>query len=392
MIRSTKLSIKFANKQKKSNINKFIEEYKIVTKFLIDHLWGMENIPTLVPKSITSKVESWLSQRAIQCAAKQASGIVRGTKQKNKQRLFIYNKLLQENKPKKASKLLKFINKESKPNIKNLEPELDSRFIKFDLNNKTSFDGWITLTCLGNKLKISIPVKKTKHFNSLAGNMKQGLRLSEKHVTIMFEKSVDVKENGCTIGLDIGITTLASTSDNQVTKEDKDGWNLTKIIQRLNKKKKGSKGYFKVQEQRSNFINWSINQLNFSNVKVLKLENIKNVRKGVRTSGFLNRWTYADIKTKLEQTCEKLGVQVLYVCPTYTSQRCSSCGWVRSNNRKGKLFKCGKCNLSLDSDLNGSRNIVANLSPIRDKERLLHKNRIGFYWNEIGQDRIVPVT
>jgi hypothetical protein len=38
-------------------------------------------------------------------------------------------------------------------------------FVKFDFNNKTSFDAWITLSSLGNKLKICIPLNKSKHFN-----------------------------------------------------------------------------------------------------------------------------------------------------------------------------------------------------------------------------------
>ena len=385
MIRSSKLSIKFSNKIKKDNIKLFIDEYKIVTQFFINCLWNLNDIPKLIPKIITNQVDTWLSQRAIQCAAKQASGIVRGSKQKNKQRVHIYNKLLAEGKFRKAKKLKKIIdkNQENKPSIKYIQPELDSRFVKFDFDNKTSFDGWITLTSLGNKLKIQIPIKKTKHFNSLNGNLKCGIRLSEKYVTLIFENKVDNRIDGDILGLDIGIKTIASLSDGQVTKEDQHGWTLTKIIDRLNRKEKGSKGYKKVQRQRSQFINWSINQLNFSKTKKLKLENIKDIRRNKKMNKFLNRWTYTEIKTKLELVCEKFGVQIEYINPTYTSQRCSSCGWVRNSNRKGKLFKCDKCGFSLDSDLNASRNIAIDLPCISKKERLLQKNKIGFYLNEV---------
>lgn len=394
MIRSSKLSIKFANKNKKDNINLFIEEYKNITQCFIDKLWELDKIPVLVPKEITSQVETWLSARAIQCSAKQASGIVRGTKKKNEQRQYIYNKLIEQKLYKKARKLKTIIDKNNsnKPQINSIQPELDSRFVKFNFDNKTSFDGWITLICLGNKFKIKIPVKKTKHFNSLTGMIKSGIRISNNKITFMFEEEIKTKEIGEIIGLDIGIKNIATLSDNQSTKTDVHGWNLSKIIQRINRKKKGSKGYLKVQRHRTNFINWSINQLNLNNVKTLKLEKIKDVRRGVQTSKYLNRWTYTEIKSKLELTCEKLGVQVEYVNPTYTSQRCSSCGWVRSDNRKDKEFKCSQCNFSLDADLNASRNIVANLRPIGVKERLLHKNKTGFYWNEIKQECIVPVT
>ena len=394
MIRSSKLSIKFANTGKKNDVFLFIEEYKKVTSFFIDLLWEQDEIPNLLPKDVTDQAETWLSKRAIQCAAKQASGIARGAIKKNKQRLFVYNKLLEQRLFIKARKLKKIIDKHtsSKPDIKHLNPELDSRFIHFDFENNTFFDGWLTLSSLGNKLKIQIPVKKTKHFNSLSGKLKSGIRLNKKHVTLMFESDVKTRNKGKTLGLDIGINAVATTSDGQFKESDCDEWTFNKIIQRLNKKKKGSKGYAKVQRQRTNFINWNINQLNLSKVKVLKLEDIKHVRRGRRTSKYLSHWTYAEIKGKLEQTCENLGVQVEYVSPTYTSQRCNSCGWVRRSNRQNQEFKCSQCGHATNADLNAARNIATNLRAISNKERLLHKNRIGFYWNEVGQECIVPVA
>lgn len=392
MIRSSKLSNKFSNKEKKNSLNLFIQEYKKVAQFFVDLLWEQDNIPNLLPKSFTNQADTWLSARAIQCVAKQVSGIIRGTKKKNKQRQYIYDKLIESKQYKKARKLKNYITKNQKPNIKNINPELDNRFVKFQFNNKTSFDGWLILSSLGNKLKIKIPLKKTKHFNSLSGDIKSGIRLNEKYTTFMFESDVKVKSEGKTLGLDIGINSVVTTSDNQFKQEDNHGWTFNKIIQRLNKKKKGSKGYNKVQNQRTNFINWNINKLNLDDVKILKLENIKHVRKGKQVSKFLNRWTYAEIKSKLELICEKLGVQVEYVNSTYTSQRCSSCGWVRRSNRKGKEFKCNSCGNTINADFNAALNIVTNLRPIGQKERLLHKNRIGFYWNEARQESIVPVT
>ena len=176
----------------------------------INILWEFENIPSLLPKEITSKINSWLSQRAIQSAGKQASAIIRGTRKKQEKRLFIYNKLIEDGKFKKARKLKVIIDKTkfSKPNLKNVNPELDERFVKQDWNNHTSFDGIITLSSLGNKLKISIPVKKNKHFNKLLnqGEIKKGVRLSTKSITFNFDiPEVPKKEQGEILGLDIGV-------------------------------------------------------------------------------------------------------------------------------------------------------------------------------------------
>jgi len=96
----------------------------------------------------------------------------------------------------------------------------------------------------------------------------------------------------------------------------------------------------------------------------VKLERIQNMRKGKRTNRRLSHWTYTDIFSKLESKCEEQGVLVTKISPTYTSKRCSNCGWTRRNNRNGKEFRCKSCDFTIDADLNASINIAANLKPI----------------------------
>ena len=308
------------------------------------------------------------------------------------------NKLTEEGKTKKAKKLQKIYDnvKVNKPNINTVEPELDSRFVELDIDNNTSFDGWLTLTSLGNKLKVIIPFKKSKHFNKLLlkGKLKTGVRLSKSNLTFMFElPKKEKKDSGNILGIDIGQTTLLSCSDNQVSKKDVHGHDLTSITSKLSRKKKGSKGFKKVDTHRTNYINWSIKQLNLNNIKQIRLEDIKYLRKGKKVSRSLSHWNYKAIFDKLNSYCEDLGVQVITINPTYTSQRCSSCGWTRKSNRKGKLFKCGQCGFTLDADLNASRNIALPDLPVLGKAvRLKHPNKKGFFWNVLGQEPIVPVV
>ncbi len=386
MIKSSKLSIKEANKVKNNDLQNFIKEYQKVCQYFIDITWEMSDIQPLLGKEITQKAQTWLSQRAIQCAAKQASAIVRGTRTKQKQREHKYKELISKGMFKKARKLKKIIDeqKTSKPSLSTIEPELDSRFVKMDFSNDTSFDGWLTLSSLGNKLKIQLPVKKTKHFNMLhsKGSLKSGVRISAHKVTFMFDMpDVAKKDVGVTIGLDIGVKNVFSTSDYQHSKEDNHGWTLDKIQQRLSRRKKGSKGFERAQELRKNYIHWSINRLNLNGVKHLRLEDIRSLRKGSKSSRFLSHWTYTIIYDKLESYSYDHGVHVIRVDPTYTSQRCSKCGWVRKSNRKGKTFKCTSCGFVLDADLNASRNIALELPVISREQRLLRSNRNGFYWN-----------
>jgi len=398
MFRSSKLSLKFSNSTKLENISRFVDEYSNVVQKFVNLIWNIESLPKLLSKEITSQVNTWLSARAIQCAGKQASGIVRGTKTKQTRRLYQIEKFKSEGKFRKAKKLQSIYDKSkiSKPQINGLECELDSRFVKQNFDNNTSFDGWVTLTCLGDKLKIVIPVKKTKHFNKLneLGNRLEGIRLSKNKITFNFEISdPEQRTEGSVLGIDIGKKTAISCSNGFTSEKDVHGHTLDSIIDKLSNKKKGSKGFKKKQAHRTNYINWTINKLNLKNVKQVNIENIKNIRRNKRTSKKLTHWTYTEIFSKVRSTCEELGVPIHEMNPTYTSQRCSVCGWVRSCNRKGKRFKCVSCGFECDADLNASKNIAANLRPIGREERLKKNNIMGFYWmccDSESQERIVP--
>ena len=397
MIRSAKLSLKFANEGKKNEIKHIFAEAKSVAQKFIDVFWEMEKVPTLAPKEITKTIDTWLSARMIQCVAKQASGIVRGTKQKQKRREYMIKKLNDSGKFKNARKVeIAYKNaKISKPTLKTFCLELDSRFVGIDTESKNSFDCWLTLASIGDKIKLKIPLKRTSVFNKWfkRGKIKNGIRLSENDITIMFDvESEKEKKEGEIIGVDIGSKNTISCSNGFFSKPNKHGHDLTTISERLSRKRKGSKGFAKEQAHRDNYINWSIKQLNLSSAKQVNIENIKQLRFKKRSSRKLSHWTYAKIFERLERKCEEEGVLLKRISPTYTSQRCSNCGWTRKRNRKGKSFECDKCGFSLDSDLNASRNISFTLREISKKQRLSRPNIEGFYWPLEGQAPIVPVV
>jgi len=397
MIRSTKTTLKFSNTGKLTKLHSFIDEYQRAVGLCIDVLWAMEKIPTLLPIEITSKIETWLSKRAIQCAGKQASGIVRGTKKKQTARLWQINQFKKLGLMQKAKKLkaIYHANSIAKPNVKELPCELDSRFVQLDLENETSFDGWMTLTSLGNKLKIAIPIKQHKHFNEmiLRGNIKGGVRLSKQDATFMFdiEEPKEI-ETGKTLGIDVGQKTTLSCSDGQVVNADKHGHTYQTICNKLARKKKGSRNFEQSHRHRSDYLRWVVKQLNLTGVSVVNRENIKNLRKFSRTSRKLGHWNYAELFEVLDLKLEERGVRVNRLSPTYTSQRCSACGWVRKTNRSGKKFRCEACSHEQDADLNAAANLALNLRLILAEERLLHKNKAGFYWHAVGEAPMVPHT
>jgi transposase len=406
VIRSSNITVNFSNTGKKINLSVFLKENRRVAGLFIDLLWelGIDSIPEFLPKEFTNKIaeQTWLSARDIQSIGKQVSGIVRGTKTKQAKRQFMYEQLLEQKKFKQARRLLKKINetKVSKPVLKKFNPELDSRFVKVFWKNPGDpgeFDGWLILTCLGDALKLIIPLKKTKHFNKMlerGGVLKPGIRISEKAITFIFDIPTPPKKTeGRIIGIDIGLINTITTSEGFQTQPDKHGHTLRSIVGEIARKKKGSKGFEKACRHRKNFINWSWNQLDLTNVRVIKLENIKNINLGKRTSRLLKHWTCRDIFDKGERISEDSGVQTQKTDHPYTSQRCSPCGWVQKSNRKRKKFKCKSCDFTWDSDLNAAVNIRLDLKvlPKRGSKgwRKLD-NRKGFYWLEVSGSDASP--
>jgi IS605 OrfB family transposase len=395
MIKSSKITTKYSRTTKRSNLNVFIEEYRRVVKTFVDLIWSDETVRPLLDKQFTSQINSWLSQRAIQCAGKQASSIVRGCKAKQNKRLYIINRLNKEGQFKKARKLKEIYlkNTVSKPDISVIQPELDSRFVKIDLAGTTSFDGWITLTSLGNKMSIKIPFKKHKHFNKMleAGKLKSGIRVSNTACTFIFDVPEPIPVvAGKTLGIDIGQKTTLSCSNGVAVEADSHGHTYQSICQKLARKKKDSIAFKRAQKHRSNYIRWCVNQVDLSGIKQVNLENIKYLRKGKRTRRSLGHWNYAELFDVLESNLIDAGVQINKVNPTYTSQRCSCCGWVCKSSRKAKKFKCAACGFTADADLNASTNLSLDLVPLGDKKHLSKDNRNGFYWNMAGQEPIVP--
>lgn len=81
----------------------------------------------------------------------------------------------------------------------------------------------------------------------------------------------------------------------------------------------------------------------------------RNSKKNHRKN--LNGWSYFQFQTFLEYKCRSNGIQVHYVSPAYTSQRCNVCGFIDRRNRDGSRFDCRRCKHSDDADHNASKNI-----------------------------------
>ena len=86
----------------------------------------------------------------------------------------------------------------------------------------------------------------------------------------------------------------------QKSKQDIHGWDLNKINERLSTRKKGSFGFKRTESHRTNYINAQLNHINWDEIKELRIENIKHLRRGKHTSRKLTHFIYGQIFNKLE--------------------------------------------------------------------------------------------
>ena len=186
------------------------------------------------------------------------------------------------------------------------------------------------------------------------------------------------------LGADQGISTCLTLSDGQITNECHHGHTLTSIIKKIARKRKGSKAFKQASDHRTNYINWSVKQLNLGGVSEVNYEKIRNLGSGQRKSRFLQGFSYREIKTAMAKHCFLTGVHFKEQDNVYRSQRCSHCGYVHKLNRKGKVFKCRHCGEAIDADLNAAKNHADVLWVLPFDLRIKKLNLVGFFWKING--------
>lgn len=91
----------------------------------------------------------------------------------------------------------------------------------------------------------------------------------------------------------------------------------------------------------------------------------------------LGTWTYYELQQYIKYKAEMEGIKVRFVNPAYTSQTCSKCGYVDSENRlEQEKFVCKKCGNSLNADYNASINIANSTDFIDGKKKNNKKKKV----------------
>ncbi len=213
------------------------------------------------------------------------------------------------------------------------------------------------------------------------------------YVSIQTEYEVPepVHKAASMVGLDAGVTKLATLSDGTVyqpVNSFKARQRKLAMLQRqLSRKVKFSANWQKQKKKiqrlhshianiRRDYLHKVTSEISKNHAMIviedLKVSNMSKSAKGtaerhgqnVRAKSGLNRSIldqgWYEMRRQLEYKQLWRGGQVLAIPPAYTSQRCACCGHTAKENRQTQSkFVCQVCGYTENADINGARNILA---------------------------------
>jgi len=178
------------------------------------------------------------------------------------------------------------------------------------------------------------------------------------------------------IGIDLGITTFATTSNGDKIKSPdlkKEYQKLKKLQKKLSKKQKGSNNRYKArlkvarQHERIKFIRLNFHHqvsrklVNENQVIVLEDLKIKNMVKNRKLSRAISEQGWYQFRMFLEYKCDWYGRELIIINQWYPSSKtCSSCGSIQTKMPLSvREWTCPDCGLVHDRDVNAAKNILA---------------------------------
>jgi putative transposase len=178
------------------------------------------------------------------------------------------------------------------------------------------------------------------------------------------------------IGIDLGITTFATTSNGDKIKSPdlkKEYQKLKRLQRRMSKKQKGSKNrnkarlkvarqYEKITNIRRNFHHQVSRKLvNENQVIVLEDLKVKNMVKNRKLSRAISEQGWYQFRSFLEYKCNWYGRELVAISQWYPSSKtCSSCGSIQPKMPLSvREWTCPDCGTKHDRDINAAKNILA---------------------------------
>ncbi|MCI0562784.1 MAG: transposase [Nitrososphaera sp.] len=341
LVRSIKLSLKFLTKTKRRKLRALLEAYTAAVNFYIKSLWkvkGRADKTTLARLQNTRLSERYKSQ-----ALRQALSIVSSTHRSAKEL-------------KVKAKCPKFSD----------GAKLDAKCVSID-EGDNSFDLWLRLSTLNKGSPINLPTKATKVLRKWLSrenaSIIQGCELHLDYLIIWVELPYQpIKPEGSILAIDLGEVILAADSDKNFY-----GKELQAILDKIKRRKQGSKGQKQARIERDNYINRCLKRLPWKELRFLGKEKLNGIKKGrtgkKKYKSFRKArapWNQGWVRTRINHLAQENRVLSVNYDPRNTSRKCPMCSEVHEGNRQGRLFRCLFCGYSEHSDYVGALNGVAS--------------------------------
>ena len=98
---------------------------------------------------------------------------------------------------------------------------------------------------------------------------------------------------------------------------------------------------------------------NFSTILIPEFKMKSMISKLIaKTSRSLMTWSHFTFRQRLIHLATKYDTRVIICREDFTSKTCTRCGNINNNLGSKKVFICPSCNLRIDRDINGARNIL----------------------------------
>lgn len=151
---------------------------------------------------------------------------------------------------------------------------------------------------------------------------------------------------------------------------------LKKLEQFSEKEKNFSKTY-------NHYISKNIIEIALKNgCGTINIEKLEGIAREEKNKFILRNWSYHQLITMIKYKAKKYNIKVQEIDPSYTSQRCSSCGHISNENRTEQAkFSCVKCGFEENADYNASQNIcIAHtkdfVNQIKEHKKSLFKKEV----------------
>ena len=240
-------------------------------------------------------------------------------------------------------------------------------------------NGSVSIWCLGGRQKMTlhIPEALASRFALRKSEAKLMFEDGNYYLSISVEEpeAVPIEPQG-TIGVDMGIVNIATTSDGQSWTGDsieKCRTRHARLRRALQKKhtKSAKRHLVKIRKRETRFrkdVNHCISKQIVKKAEDTKsaiaLEDLKGIRERTtvrheqksRHAG----WAFAQLRSYIEYKAQRVGVSVILVDPRNTSRTCPHCGHVDPLNRPNRdSFRCRRCAFSGAADHVAAINIAA---------------------------------